>query len=166
MLLAESDRDVYRREQAALAREKEIMKDVPGWEVSHKCPNSNSRVRTTSCEERIEKLTSHSNRQERVHTTRSVTNQTLSSSSSHTAPISIVLPLFPDLFTYSLLLFLSSQREYLSLSLSQSSLLRESQHNKSEIYNNTQNRRSIYLSPPETSLKISSTTHFNPSTSS
>lgn len=34
LLLAESDRDVYRREQAALAREKEIMKDVPGWEVS------------------------------------------------------------------------------------------------------------------------------------
>jgi len=34
LLLAESDRDVYRREQAALAREKEIMKDVPDWEVS------------------------------------------------------------------------------------------------------------------------------------
>jgi len=34
LLLAESDRDVYRREQAALAREKEIMKDVPGWEAS------------------------------------------------------------------------------------------------------------------------------------
>lgn len=34
LLLAESDRDIYRREQAALAREKEIMKDVPGWEVS------------------------------------------------------------------------------------------------------------------------------------
>lgn len=34
LLLAESDRDVFRREQAALAREKEIMKDVPGWEVS------------------------------------------------------------------------------------------------------------------------------------
>jgi hypothetical protein len=33
MLLAEGDRDAYRREQAALAREKEIMKDVPGWEV-------------------------------------------------------------------------------------------------------------------------------------
>ncbi|GAA5823683.1 hypothetical protein JCM5353_005103 [Sporobolomyces roseus] len=33
LLLAESDRDVYRREQAALAREKEIMKDVPGWEA-------------------------------------------------------------------------------------------------------------------------------------
>ncbi|KAG0656893.1 hypothetical protein C6P46_006914 [Rhodotorula mucilaginosa] len=28
LLLAESDRDVYRREQAALAREKEIMKDA------------------------------------------------------------------------------------------------------------------------------------------
>lgn len=34
LLLAESDRDIYRREQAALAREREIMKDVPGWEVS------------------------------------------------------------------------------------------------------------------------------------
>jgi len=33
--MAEADRDVYRREQAALAREKEIMKDVPGWEVSN-----------------------------------------------------------------------------------------------------------------------------------
>lgn len=33
LLLAEADRDVYRREQAALEREKEIMKDVPGWEV-------------------------------------------------------------------------------------------------------------------------------------
>ncbi|KAG8959802.1 hypothetical protein FRC03_007468 [Tulasnella sp. 419] len=32
MLLAEGDRDAYRREQAALAREKEIMKDVKGWE--------------------------------------------------------------------------------------------------------------------------------------
>lgn len=34
LLLAEADRDTYRREQATLAREKEIMKDVPGWEVS------------------------------------------------------------------------------------------------------------------------------------
>lgn len=34
LLLAEGDRDVYRREQAALAREREIMKDVPDWEVS------------------------------------------------------------------------------------------------------------------------------------
>jgi len=33
LLLAEGDRDTYRREQAALAREKEIMKDVEGWEV-------------------------------------------------------------------------------------------------------------------------------------
>lgn len=33
MLMAEGDRDLYRRQQAALAREKEIMKDVPGWEV-------------------------------------------------------------------------------------------------------------------------------------
>lgn len=34
ILLAEGDRDAYRREQAALEREKEIMKDVKGWEVS------------------------------------------------------------------------------------------------------------------------------------
>ena len=33
LLLAEGDRDAYRRQQAALAREKEIMKDVQGWEV-------------------------------------------------------------------------------------------------------------------------------------
>lgn len=32
--MAEADRDTYRREQAQLAREKEIMKDVKGWEVS------------------------------------------------------------------------------------------------------------------------------------
>jgi len=33
-MLAEQDRDAYRRNVAQLAREKEIMKDVPGWEVS------------------------------------------------------------------------------------------------------------------------------------
>ena len=33
MLMAEGDRDLYRREQAGLEREKEIMKDVAGWEV-------------------------------------------------------------------------------------------------------------------------------------
>ncbi|EIW61664.1 uncharacterized protein TRAVEDRAFT_27195 [Trametes versicolor FP-101664 SS1] len=33
LLLAEGDRDAYRRQQAALAREREIMKDVPGWEA-------------------------------------------------------------------------------------------------------------------------------------
>jgi hypothetical protein len=32
--MAEGDRDAYRREQAALAREKEIMKDVKDWKVS------------------------------------------------------------------------------------------------------------------------------------
>ncbi|KAI0335686.1 GRIM-19 [Cubamyces sp. BRFM 1775] len=32
LLLAEGDRDTYRRQQAALEREREIMKDVPGWE--------------------------------------------------------------------------------------------------------------------------------------
>lgn len=34
LLLAEGDRDAHRREQASLAREREIMKDVKGWEVS------------------------------------------------------------------------------------------------------------------------------------
>ncbi|KIK70068.1 hypothetical protein GYMLUDRAFT_91047 [Collybiopsis luxurians FD-317 M1] len=33
LLMAEGDRDAYRRQQAALAREKEIMKDVKGWEA-------------------------------------------------------------------------------------------------------------------------------------
>lgn len=34
LILAEQDRDAYRRQQAAIAREREIMKDVEGWEVS------------------------------------------------------------------------------------------------------------------------------------
>lgn len=33
LLMAENDRDIYRREKAALAREESIMKDVKGWEV-------------------------------------------------------------------------------------------------------------------------------------
>lgn len=37
LLLAEGDRDAYRRQQAALEREREIMKDVKGWEVSTVC---------------------------------------------------------------------------------------------------------------------------------
>lgn len=40
LLMAESDRDVYRRDQANLKREKEIMKDVDGWEVSLSCPTN------------------------------------------------------------------------------------------------------------------------------
>ncbi|CAO1615155.1 unnamed protein product [Jaminaea pallidilutea] len=40
MLLAEADRDTYRREQANLQREKEIMKDVPGWEAGKSVYNS------------------------------------------------------------------------------------------------------------------------------
>lgn len=35
LLLAEGDRDAYRRQEAAKAREAEIMKDVKGWEVCH-----------------------------------------------------------------------------------------------------------------------------------
>ena len=38
LLLAEGDRDAYRRQQAAVAREREIMKDVPGWEVRSLLP--------------------------------------------------------------------------------------------------------------------------------
>jgi hypothetical protein len=38
ILLAEGDRDAYRRQQAAFEREKEIMKDVKGWEVSRNDP--------------------------------------------------------------------------------------------------------------------------------
>jgi len=34
LLLAEGDRDSYRRREAAKRREGEIMKDVKGWEVS------------------------------------------------------------------------------------------------------------------------------------
>lgn len=34
LLMAESDRDTYRRHVAMLNREKDIMKDVEGWEVS------------------------------------------------------------------------------------------------------------------------------------
>lgn len=33
LLLAESDRDTFRREKATLLREKELMKDVKDWEV-------------------------------------------------------------------------------------------------------------------------------------
>lgn len=42
LLLAEGDRDTYRREQAALEREKEIMKDVKGWEVRIRSPDLQS----------------------------------------------------------------------------------------------------------------------------
>jgi NADH dehydrogenase (ubiquinone) 1 alpha subcomplex subunit 13 len=34
LIMAEADRDAYRRNVTQLAREKEIMKDVPDWEVS------------------------------------------------------------------------------------------------------------------------------------
>jgi hypothetical protein len=37
LLLAEGDRDAYRRQRAALERETEIMRDVKGWQV---CPRS------------------------------------------------------------------------------------------------------------------------------
>ncbi|ODN73377.1 hypothetical protein L202_07912 [Cryptococcus amylolentus CBS 6039] len=40
LLLAEQDRDAYRREQAALAREKEIMSDYSGWEAGKSSYNT------------------------------------------------------------------------------------------------------------------------------
>jgi NADH dehydrogenase (ubiquinone) 1 alpha subcomplex subunit 13 len=35
LIMAEKDRDAYRRQQAALAKESVIMEGVEGWEVSH-----------------------------------------------------------------------------------------------------------------------------------
>ncbi|KAI0068576.1 hypothetical protein BV25DRAFT_14276 [Artomyces pyxidatus] len=40
LLLAEGDRDAYRRQQAAQAREKEIMKDVKDWEAGKSVYNN------------------------------------------------------------------------------------------------------------------------------
>ncbi|CAA7260083.1 unnamed protein product [Cyclocybe aegerita] len=40
VLMAERDRDNYRREQASIAREREIMKDVAGWEAGKSVYNS------------------------------------------------------------------------------------------------------------------------------
>ncbi|OZJ04315.1 hypothetical protein BZG36_03172 [Bifiguratus adelaidae] len=40
LLTAESDRDAYRRTQAALKRESEIMKDVPGWKAGESVYNN------------------------------------------------------------------------------------------------------------------------------
>lgn len=48
LLIAEGDRDAYRRQQAALAREQEIMKDVKGWEVSPLCLKIQQVIDTTS----------------------------------------------------------------------------------------------------------------------
>ena len=58
LLLAEADRDVYRREKAMVAREKEIMKDVPDWEVS--------RVSVSDLESRTDCVCGASGGQERV----------------------------------------------------------------------------------------------------
>lgn len=45
LLVAEGDRDAYRRQQAALEREREIMKDVKGWEAGKGVYN-NARYRS------------------------------------------------------------------------------------------------------------------------
>lgn len=44
LMMAEGDRDAYRREQAAISREREIMKDVPGWEVSGRFHTSHDKM--------------------------------------------------------------------------------------------------------------------------
>lgn len=40
LLTAESDRDLYRRTEAANAREQEIMKDVEGWKAGESVYNN------------------------------------------------------------------------------------------------------------------------------
>ncbi|KAF9077027.1 GRIM-19 [Rhodocollybia butyracea] len=40
LLMAEGDRDAYRRQQAAVEREKVIMKDVKGWEAGKSVYNN------------------------------------------------------------------------------------------------------------------------------
>ncbi|CAG8497611.1 10688_t:CDS:2 [Scutellospora calospora] len=47
LLTAELDRDTYRRNQAALEREAEIMKDVPGWKVGESVYNTKRYVGPT-----------------------------------------------------------------------------------------------------------------------
>ncbi|KAJ1910788.1 hypothetical protein IWQ60_001176 [Tieghemiomyces parasiticus] len=47
MLQAEQDRDTYRREEALRAREAEIMKDVPDWEVGRTAYHTKRYVRPT-----------------------------------------------------------------------------------------------------------------------
>ncbi|EJT52205.1 hypothetical protein A1Q2_06976 [Trichosporon asahii var. asahii CBS 8904] len=46
-ILAEQDRDAYRRNVAALEREKQIMKDVPGWEAGKSVYNTKHYVPST-----------------------------------------------------------------------------------------------------------------------
>ena len=60
MLLAEGDRDAYRREQAALAREREIMKDVKGWEV--RCCTGDQHVAAFNCSAQVGKSPYHGDR--------------------------------------------------------------------------------------------------------
>src|SRR5262245_10572545 len=56
LLLAEGDRDAYRREQAAIAREREIMKNVKGWEVSFCWPHSTVSVEETKIKPRRDEV--------------------------------------------------------------------------------------------------------------
>lgn len=68
LLMAEGDRDEYRRQQAALAREKEIMKDVPGWEVRNLSlsPNCDRMLMMITIAIRAWRLVIHAGWQERV----------------------------------------------------------------------------------------------------
>ena len=47
LLQAEADRDMYRRYRASVEREKEIMKDVPGWEAGKSVYNSERFIEPT-----------------------------------------------------------------------------------------------------------------------
>lgn len=80
--MAEGDRDAYRREQAALAREREIMKDVPGWEVRERIHRSHDEIlmydvmlllttttRSVPSNNLLSQSRSPGSRQERVYTT-------------------------------------------------------------------------------------------------
>lgn len=75
LLLAEADRDAYRRDRASTLREEKLMKDVPGWEV---------RIRTRPMECGTDAasrpvaqwcLADGTNRLERAYITRSATRR-------------------------------------------------------------------------------------------
>ena len=118
LLLAESDRDIYRREQAALAREKEIMKDVPDWEVSSFLLLLLSLSNRFQTETKMLNFPQNpkTNRLERVLTTLNVTLPTLSSSSS--SNYTFLFAFLSSLFVYLLcLFFLRKKNQHLSVVL-------------------------------------------------
>lgn len=92
-ILAEQDRDAYRRNVAALEREKQIMKDVPGWEVSTRLLHAGELLHWKR------QLTNY--RPERASTTRSTTSRALSllsrrKVSDHAALIRFSIQLGPN----------------------------------------------------------------------